>query len=241
MMHHNNNRTKPDYAQALYILPFIVFSVLITLRHSSSYSYLFEWLPVLGRTLPFFILSALLVCVYKFRGGSLKQLGFRWPNQKQSKPKMLGWILLAGLAIVVARILIAVTLDPILELLPSDLAKSIDRKSPLADNLNLFFILLPLMWLVVIGEELMIRGLLMNYLAKRFGDTRGAWLLAILVSSIIFGLFHMGKGTAAMLQSGFGGLAYGVGYYVFKRNLWPVILAHALANSLGFLSAFFAD
>ena len=99
--------------------------------------------------------------------------------------------------------------------------------------------LLPMMWLIVIGEEVLIRGLLMNYLANLFGNTTKAWVLAIVVSAIIFGLGHLGKGPSAAISSGLGGLAYGFGYYYSHKNLLPVIIAHCAVNTLGFVGAYF--
>jgi membrane protease YdiL (CAAX protease family) len=226
-----------DYGQILYLLPFLIFLVLITLRNSVSYGHIFELLPVLGRTMPYFCLSILLVCIFIYRGGSLKQLGMCWPEIGKSKVQMIKWILLWAIIVLAMRIFIAIAIELLLEFLP----EKISRSTPLAGNLSLLIGLLPMMWLVVIGEEILFRGLLMNYLAKMFGDTTPAWLVAILISAIVFGIFHVGKGPAAMIGSGLGGLMYGLGYFLARKNLWPVILAHCTGNTIGFIGAYFND
>ena len=226
-----------DYGAVLYLLPFAVFALLMTLRDSETYAHVFEWLPVVGRTLPFFFLSALLLWVFTFRGGRLQRLGVAWPDNNRTRLQQIRWILFWAAVLLVLRVLVAVGSGPLLELLPP----KISRSSPLAGNLVLLLTLLPAMWLIVIGEEVLIRGLLMGYLARLFGDTTKSWLLAVLISAVVFGLGHMGKGEAAALGSGLGGLVYGLGFLLCRKNLWPVILAHAAVNTLGFVGSYLGD
>lgn len=226
-----------DYAKALYLLPFGVFALLLMMRDSEAYSHIFELLPVLGRTIPYFVLSALLLCVYKLRGGSLEQLGICWPKINKTKFGMIRWMLYWAAGVLALRILVGVASEPLLELLPP----RVSRASPLGGNLALLVTLLPIMWLIVIGEEVLFRGLLMRFLARMFGDTTKSWLLAAAISAVIFGLGHMGKGPAGMIGSGLGGLVYGLGYLLCRRNLWPVILAHCGGNTIGFVGDYFGD
>ena len=227
---------KNDRGQLLYLFSFLVFLTLIKLRDSETYSFFFELLPMLGRTMPYFFLTVLLTMVYKLRGGNLSQLGLCWPYYPdKSKLQIFTRIVLLAFSILALRILFAVASDPITDLFPVNSP----RESLLHNNLALLIGLLPLMWLVVIGEEVLIRGLLMNYLAKLFGNTTWAWIIAIVVSAVVFGLAHMGKGPGAAIGSGLGGLAFGIGYYYSRKNLWPVIVAHCAGNTLGFVGAYF--
>lgn len=226
-----------DYGMSLYLLPFGVFAFLLMMRDSEAYAHIFELLPVLGRTIPHFVLSALLLCVYKFRGGSLEGLGMCWPRINKTKFGMIRWMLYWAVGVLALRILVGVASEPLLELLPP----RISRTAPLRGDLGLLLTLLPVMWLIVIGEEVLFRGLLMRFLAKMFGDTTTSWLLAAVVSAVVFGLGHMGKGPAGMIGSGLGGLVYGLGYLLCRRNLWPVILAHSAGNTIGFVGDYFED
>lgn len=234
-MLNSNFVKKSDFGQVFYLLPCFLLLILINLRNSQAYSYMFDLLPVLGRTMPYFIFTLVLTLVYKLRGGSLTQLGLVWPNSPEKSTRQI-WtrIVLLALSIFALRIFFAVVSDPLTDLLPS-----IPRENLLLDNTALLIGLLPILWLVVIGEEVLMRGLLMNYLAKLFGDTGKAWVIAIIVSAIVFGLAHMGKGPGAAIGAGFGGLAYGIGYYYSGKNLWPVIVAHFAVNTIGFIGAYF--
>lgn len=236
LMFKSNFVQKSDLGQLYYLFPFLILLILKGLRDSESYSFIFESLPVLGRTMPYFIFTIILTSIYKLRGGSLNQLGLCWPHYpEKSKQQVLVRIVLLAFSIFALRIFFAVIDDPLTNLFPNNLP----RENLLFNNAALLIGLLPLMWLVVIGEEVLMRGLLMNYLAKLFGNTSKAWVIAIIVSAIVFGLAHMGKGPGAAIASGLGGLAYGIGYYYSRKNLWPVIVAHCAANTLGFVGAYF--
>jgi len=228
---------KSDWGQSLYLLPFIIFVLLFSLRESETYAHIFDFLPVLGRTIPFFCLSVFLVSVFKYRGGHLAQLGLCWPSRDKTKWQIFTWIVLWAIGILALRIFIAVASEPMLESLP----QSVSRNNSLNNNLALLISLLPIMWLIVIGEEVLIRGLLMNYIAKMFGSTAQGWLLSILISSVIFGLAHLGKGPVAAIGSGLAGVAFGLGYFLSGKNLWPVVLAHCTGNTIGFVGAYFND
>lgn len=78
----------------------------------------------------------------------------------------------------------------------------------------------------VFVEESVFRGFAIPHLAQRFGDT---W--AVVVSSAFFGLLHWGNGLFAI----FNGMVYGVlfsGFFLWRRNLVAVIVAHAGYNLL---------
>jgi len=63
--------------------------------------------------------------------------------------------------------------------------------------------------------------------------------LAIILSSIIFGLVHFEWGVTGMVQTGFMGLALGVSYLVVKRQIWILILAHAYMDAYLIIQMYF--
>ena len=91
-------------------------------------------------------------------------------------------------------------------------------------------------------EELLWRGYLMNRLVELPGrQTRLAWVIALIASAVIFGLGHAYQGLAGILKTGLIGLVFGISYLVAGRNLWPLILAHALIDTLDFVSCYFGE
>jgi membrane protease YdiL (CAAX protease family) len=103
------------------------------------------------------------------------------------------------------------------------------------------------LWWIAIGwmigglaEELIFRGYLLNRVEALL--PRGAqWsFLAVLVQAVLFGAVHVyNRGLFGFLVLGAVGAVLGTFYLVFRRNLWPVILAHGLGNTLGFLARYF--
>ena len=232
------NAMQQNGGKVLYVFPFLLFVILLKLRNAESYSHFFELLPIFGRTLPYFCLTVLVTAVFIYRGGTLAEIGLCWPKNNKKMLQKCVSIFLWALAILALRIIIQIALQPILDSFPEHRSKT--QMYLLQGNLGLLLTLLPIMWAIVVAEEVLMRGFFIHYLLKVFGNTGLAWMLAILISSLVFGLFHAGKGPAAMISSGFAGLAFGLGYF-FRKNLWPVIIAHSAGNTLGFLGAYSGD
>ncbi len=91
------------------------------------------------------------------------------------------------------------------------------------------------------GEEVIYRGFLMTRLAELFGNDKAAWRLALILSSIIFGLIHYQWGVTGIVQTGFMGLALGMAYLMVRRNLWVNILAHAYMDTLLIVPLYFSS
>jgi hypothetical protein len=90
------------------------------------------------------------------------------------------------------------------------------------------------------GEEVIYRAFLINRIAELRSGGTGAWRLAVVMSSLVFGLVHFDWGLVGMVQTGFVGLALGVSYLVVRRNLWVTILAHGYLDTILILQMYFA-
>lgn len=82
------------------------------------------------------------------------------------------------------------------------------------------------------GEELLYRGFLMSRLAELGSGGRASWAVALVVSSIVFGLIHSEWSIAGVVQTGLMGAALGGFYLAWGRNLWIIVLAHTYADTL---------
>lgn len=91
------------------------------------------------------------------------------------------------------------------------------------------------------GEEVVYRGFLISRLEALFGSNpRVALVSAVVVSSLVFGVAHFAWGIVGIVQTSFMGLALATCYVVLKRNLWPLIAAHAIMDTLLLLQLFLA-
>lgn len=172
----------------------------------------------------------------------LRWLGARWSDIGFTRPPRASRA--ASVAIVVTLILIVTSqfVLPLIQRLtgaPPDL----EAFDVLHGNLGALIGGLVVVWtLAAFGEELLVRGFLMQAFARLMPDRApGAvrWGGALVTSSVLFGLAHAYQGPTGMLGTGFIGTGFGVAYLVAGRNLWPAILAHGLYDTAGFLALFF--
>jgi uncharacterized protein len=102
-------------------------------------------------------------------------------------------------------------------------------------------------WLLIVwtvaafGEEMLLRGFLLNalldLLRSRAGHA-GAWALALMLTAIVTGAAHAYQGIAGVVLSGLIGLGFSLVYLATRRNLWAPILTHGLYDTVGFLVLF---
>jgi hypothetical protein len=115
-------------------------------------------------------------------------------------------------------------------------APQVARFADLPGNLPLLLMLLPLTWLIgAFGEEFFFRGFLMAAIAAVLGGSRAAWISAVVAQAVAFGLIHAYQGPAQAISIGIGGAVYGAAFLMTRRNLWPLILAHGVNDTLGFI------
>ena len=119
-------------------------------------------------------------------------------------------------------------------------AQSVARFQELPGNLPLLLLVLPLSWVVALGEEFFFRGFLLTALGEMLGASRVAWVAAVLIQAVAFGLIHIEQGPVQAISIGIGGVVFGFAYLFARtrlpgRMLWPLILAHGLNNTLGLI------
>lgn len=102
-----------------------------------------------------------------------------------------------------------------------------------AGNVRWFAISLALTWtLFAFGEELVFRGYLMDRLARLFRGTRSGWALALLTTSLVFGLSHFQQGITGVTENALDGLILGALYLRLGCNLAVPIVAHGITDTI---------
>jgi len=107
-------------------------------------------------------------------------------------------------------------------------------------GLIILFVLLNLS--IGFAEEMMGRGMILNLLLQKWGDSRRGIYVAVLISALLFGgahIFNLITGhlppLAALTQIGYS-IAFGVVFAAcFLRNnsIWPVIIMHVAVDFAG--------
>lgn len=221
-------RTDSD-KKDLYTILFAALAILV-LRKLPFISDLLAAVPIFGRSIPFFMLSLYVLFITFKRFHSFDSLGL-----KPTIPiiKIFYW----GVGAAFIRLLSSEGLVYIFGLFNA--APDVSLISPLNGDFTLLMISLPIMWLLIgLGEEVLHRGFIMRKLALIWGDSDNAWVKALFVHAIIFGVGHFYQGLSGVIITSVSGIIYGAAYYFSGKNLWVSITAHSIANSVAFFEVF---
>jgi membrane protease YdiL (CAAX protease family) len=107
-------------------------------------------------------------------------------------------------------------------------------------NLGLLLLFVVLSWtLAAFVEEVAFRGYLQTRMRDVVGHGRAGTVVAVLVSSMLFGAVHSEQGLIGVLVVTLDAVAFSVVRYRC-RTLWASVLAHGFNNTIGFVAFFFA-
>lgn len=168
---------------------------------------------------------------------SLRLRGLGWRDVGFVRPRRwLATLALGTLAGIGMELFSTFVSVPVMSRLVGQLPDLSDFR-PLVGNVQLLLIALVANWLLAaFGEEMAFRGYLMSRLAGLVRGTRGAWLLSLVATTVIFGACHYEvQGITGMLQAGLDGLLLGLLYLGCGRTLAIPIVVHGMSNTLAFV------
>lgn len=111
----------------------------------------------------------------------------------------------------------------------------------LSGNLPMLLLALVAVYIVSsFGEEVIYRGFLITRLGEMGGNSRVAVAIAVVVSSVVFGLAHFSWGLTGVVQTTFMGLALALAYLITRRSLWTLVLAHVYLDTALLVQLYFA-
>jgi membrane protease YdiL (CAAX protease family) len=111
--------------------------------------------------------------------------------------------------------------------------------SSLRGNVSELLITLLIVWsLAAFGEEITFRGYLTTRVRDLFGPGRYTWALAVIVTSVLFGMTHLYQGGSGVLENIVAGLVFGALYLGAGRNLMATIIAHGVFDTVGAMLLF---
>ncbi len=104
------------------------------------------------------------------------------------------------------------------------------------DDFRYFYAMTLVAWVAAgFGEEVLFRGFFLNNLAELFrGSNKAGIVLAVIFQAMLFSLLHLGETLIQSVPVFLTGVILGGAYFLFNRNLWPLIIAHGLLNNLYF-------
>lgn len=195
---------------------------------------------------PISLLSALAVASWR-----LKVAGENWKSiglfNDQSKLALASWTIGALLLTLLVGIVANALFTQLLVDATTENSGINDvmsgRFANLPGNIPVFIFWLGVAWIIGgFTEELLFRGFMIQRFEKLYQKLPFAIGLAVLTQALIFGQQHYYyQGLMGFFATATIGLFSGIIYVLGKRKLWPLILSHGLANTLGmtvlFLSA----
>ncbi len=99
-------------------------------------------------------------------------------------------------------------------------------------NISKLLMIIAAAWLIGgFYEEVVFRGYIQNVLEKRFFKG-SAVIWSIIVTSVLFGLYHWQQDIFGVVAAVLGGLFWGILYKKFDNNLWIPILSHAIFDTI---------
>jgi len=167
---------------------------------------------------------------------SLRLRGMRWKDVGFARPR--SWRKALWLGLTVGICMEALELFVTQPLLARWLGKMPDLSdfADMVGNLKVFLFFVVLLWVLgALGEEIDYRAYLMNRVAGVFRDTKAAWVVSLIVVSVVFGCGHLDQGATGMIENVWNGLLLGALYLACGRNLAVPVIAHAVGDTLDFV------
>ena len=180
--------------------------------------------------------STLIIALWRMRVRNIT-----WNDLGLRKPENLLKSVLITLGILVTIPILIVVFQKIQSLLPFNLSPDTSSQDAVAKfgglqgNWIHFFAIIPFILLQSALEELLDRGFLISWFERLFSKTSIATSIAVLLQAIIFGFRHSYDISERSITVAIIGLVMGIAYVKFGRNLWPLIIAHCILNTLSFL------
>jgi uncharacterized protein len=165
-----------------------------------------------------------------------------WQVYGLSRPKNWFLTVLMGLGVALGILgTVVLIINPLIKSMPGLEPRDMSMYHHLYRNLPNLIINIVVMWfLAAFLEEFLFRGYLLNRLLALMGKpTLIKWFAAIFLSAGIFGFPHFFQGAAGIIKTAAIGLVFGIAFLAVKKNLWPLILAHGLIDTIDFVTHYF--
>lgn len=181
--------------------------------------------------LSFFIPSVPFIAGFGFALITLWSSGWEWPEFGVRSSHLWHTVLSAFAYAIILFVAVAFIVTPIFELTFGEVYYGSFEWLRGNGSFSLFFLFFT--WLVVVvTEEFVFRGYYLKHIAKAFGHSRLAWIVAAVLSSVIFGLAHQNLGVSGVFQTGIVGIVLSYFFYHEKQNLTLLIFIHGFYNTI---------
>ena len=187
---------------------------------------------LVDRGIPTFVLLALAGTSLLVRHEGLASLGFHRPAPT------VRWFVAKMFAFAAAWSLFQLSVTMPLANHLSGHRQDLSDFKDIQGNVGVLAGFLVLSWtLAAIGEELAYRGFLQTRMRQLLGGGRAAVVVAVIASSLLFGLVHSEQGAVGVAIVTLDAIAWSI-VRLRYRSLWASVLVHGFNNTIGFVAFF---
>ncbi|WP_140157766.1 MULTISPECIES: CPBP family intramembrane glutamic endopeptidase [Arenibacter] len=176
-------------------------------------------------------IAAIILAYMAMRYHDLGLLGLDWPRWKNT----VIWGFIIAITIVVC---ISNLVNPMMERLLNtevDVSAYGDLKGNAAFVTDYWW---KAMLSAAIAEEIFYRGFTFYVLEKLFKNLQYHKVLVVLVTAFYFGVSHSFQGIVGVTGIFLAAIVFGSSFYLSKKNLYAIILGHALVDSWSLYSLY---
>ena len=161
-------------------------------------------------------------------------LRWSWDELGFKKPKSWWQPILVTLLTLICLVLFSLYIQPLIGTKPA-----ISHLMVLNHNLPLIILALILVWTTAAFlQELVFRAFLIGALDFILGRNTWSIWIALIISSLVFGLIHGWQGLSGILATACIGFIFGLAYILNGRRIWPLIIVHGIADTLSLVSIY---
>ena len=162
-----------------------------------------------------------------------------WRSVGLSRP--VNWLSTIGISISLAIIFQVISIWVIVPTLEKITNTPLDLRQfeVLRSNTSLFVVSIIASWTyAAFIEEMAYRGYLLNRFKDLLGVGQFGWILATIITSVLFGLSHTYQGISGVVDTFLAACMMAGVYFIGKRNLWLPIIVHGVKDTIGFTLIF---
>ncbi len=177
------------------------------------------------------------------RGQGWRELGLRPLRGMRPMLLLLPQALLAFIAILGTGVLLSLAANALdIGFMQQHTDAMAKRLGDIKGNVPLYLLWVAIAWISAgFAEETFFRGFLISRLLDAFAPVRFARAWAVGLAALFFGALHMYyQGLRGLVVGSAIGLVLGILFLAYKRNLWPLMIGHAMVDTLA-ITAHFMD